>query len=136
MEEGFGKNNAQVVDQHVDSNLKSHDPSNPQDIRGSEGLKQFISQLHRAFPDLKYKVEGLSAEEDTVTCRWSVSGTHRGEMFNQPASGKRINITGTDVLRFSNGKVVEVWACWDALGFYQQIGAIPEMESADSPYNR
>ena len=42
-----------------------------------------------------------------------------------PASGNRVEITGTTVYRISGGKIAETWTNYDMLGMMQQIGAVP-----------
>ena len=37
-----------------------------------------------------------------------------------------MEITGISIERFSEGKVVEAWDSFDALGMMQQLGHIPE----------
>jgi predicted ester cyclase len=39
-----------------------------------------------------------------------------------------VRITGTTINRVSDGKIVESWTNYDALGMMQQIGAVPEPE--------
>ena len=40
-------------------------------------------------------------------------------------------MTETHILRIADGKVVERWGEWDALGMMQQLGAIPESEQSE-----
>jgi predicted ester cyclase len=43
-----------------------------------------------------------------------------------PPTGKRMEITGITIKRVSEGKIVEAWTNFDALGMMQQLGRIPE----------
>ncbi|RJP74559.1 MAG: ester cyclase [Candidatus Zixiibacteriota bacterium] len=136
IEEILGKGNTQMIEEIVDRGFVMHDPNIPQEVRGPDGVKRFVQELHAGVPDVRFKIESLLVEGDQAVCRWTSTGTHTGELFDQPASGKRITVTGMDILRFSNDKIVEDYSCWDALGFYRQIGAIPEMESTILSENR
>lgn len=129
-EEVFGKGDVNLISQFVDRNFVSHDPSMPQEIKGHEGFSNFVTSLRNSFPDMQMKVEDVFGEGDRVALRWSCTGTHKGEFGSFPASGKRTKVTGTDIFRFSGGKIVENWSHWDALGLMQQIGAVPELEHA------
>ena len=40
---------------------------------------------------------------------------------------EEIVVTGTNVFRIANGKIVQCWAQMDALGMMQQLGVIPPM---------
>jgi predicted ester cyclase len=44
-----------------------------------------------------------------------------------PPTGKQVNVTGITITLISNGKSVESWGEFDALGMLQQIGVIPKM---------
>jgi steroid delta-isomerase-like uncharacterized protein len=104
-----------------------HDPTQPQDIHGVEEAKQFAATFRRAFLDLTCTVEDQIAEGDKVVTRFSAHGTHQGDTEALgPPTGNRVEITGISIERFSEGKVVEAWDSFDALGMMQQLGHIPE----------
>jgi len=64
-----------------------------------------------------------------VVSRYTASGTHQGEFFGVPGSGKRIEMTGINIDRFDeSGKLVEEWVEYDLLGAMRKIGAIPESQ--------
>ena len=68
------------------------------------------------------------AEGDKVVSRFTVSGTHQGEIMGAAPTGKLVTHTGLQTDRISGGKIVESWTNWDALGLLQEIGAIPSPE--------
>jgi predicted ester cyclase len=43
-----------------------------------------------------------------------------------PASGKKINLNGIDIVRFKDGKAVKHWGVTDTMTMMHQIGAIPD----------
>lgn len=115
-----------IVDEIVASNIVLHDPISPGEIRGPEGLKQWVALIRAAFPDLHFTAEGdLIAEGDKVAGRWTARGTHKGDLFGIPPTGKQGTVTGIDIYRFAGGKIEENWSNWDALGLMQQLGVIP-----------
>lgn len=63
--------------------------------------------LIAAFPDFKVKIEGTVAEQDEVVVRWTANATHRGQMAQLSATGKRVRFSGMTWLRFRGGKIVE-----------------------------
>ncbi|RJP82317.1 MAG: ester cyclase [Candidatus Zixiibacteriota bacterium] len=130
MEEIIGQGKTDQVEQVVDSNFVLHDPTWPHDVHGPEGLKEFVAELRGAFPDLQQTVDQLVVEGDLVACRWTATGTHRGELFEIPPTGKEVCMGGMDILRLANNRIVEDWSYWDALGLLQQVGAITEPEEA------
>ena len=50
-----------------------------------------------------------------------------------PPTGRPVRITGIEIWRFADGKVVELWNEVDVLGFMQQLGLIPAPEMAEIP---
>ena len=75
-------------------------------------------------------VNGQRAEGDKVVTRFRNRGTHQGESeaFGPP-TGNRIEVTGITIERVSDeGKIVEVWTNFDALGLMQQLGLVPEQQ--------
>jgi len=92
---------------------------------GIEGVKQMVSIFQNAFPDMDAAIEDVVAEGDKVVVRFSATGTHQGEFFGIPPTGKRIRSTGINIFRIANGKIVEHWNNADDLGLMQQLGVIP-----------
>jgi steroid delta-isomerase-like uncharacterized protein len=124
-EEAFNQKNLDVLDEVVASEFTDHNP-NPGQPPGLEGLKQFLSSIHAAFPDLHVNVEDMVAEGDKVAARLRVSGTHQGEFIGIAPTGNQVTMTGIDILRIADGKVVEHWGNFDDLGMLRQIGVVPE----------
>ena len=107
-----------------------HEPD--EDVRGVEGLKQFVSMIRSAIPDLHITLEDDIAEGDKVVSRWRAQGTHQGELMGIAPTGNQVMITGITIHRIEEGKIVEEWENWDALGLMQQIGAVPSPEEAQA----
>lgn len=108
-----------------------HDPL-PGVTQDLTGLKQWQAVVSAAFPDIHFSVESQIAEGDMVSTRWSCSGTHEGEFMGVPPTKKAVVVTGIIHARFENGKVVESWGEWDAMGMMQQMGVIPSPQGQAS----
>jgi steroid delta-isomerase-like uncharacterized protein len=118
--------NLDAVEEIFSPDYVSHEPTSGE-VRGIEGARQFAATFREAFPDLQNTIEDMVAEGDKVVMRFWGSGTHEGETeaFGPP-TGKRMEITGITIKRLSEGKIVEAWTNFDALGMMQQLGLIPE----------
>jgi len=82
----------------------------------TRGVAEFLaarSFLLTAFPDLHIEVDATVAQGDQVAVRWSVKGTHRGELLGIAATDQPVAIRGISWLRFSNGRIVEGWDAWN-----------------------
>jgi hypothetical protein len=82
---------------------------------GDEGLNQVIGAFRTAFPDIHWVIEEMVAEGDHVFSRFAWRGTHRGEFFGVPATGKQISVKGMVVDRVVGGKMLESRSLMDDL---------------------
>ena len=92
-----------------------------------EGVKQFFHMYKTAFPDLRMEAQDILVSGDKVVARARATGTHQGEFFGMPATGKSFDVQLIDIIRFGDdGLAREHWGVFDALAMMQQLGAIPE----------
>lgn len=125
IEEIVNKGNLATVDDLVAPDYVGH-YSNAPEARGPEVIKQRIALLRAAFPDWHSTIEDMIAEGDKVVTRWRASGTHLGEFMGIAPTGKKMTTTGIYIDRVVNGKYVEHWSDWNALGALQQLGVLPK----------
>ncbi len=137
VEEGFNKGNLKVLDELVAPNFRDYvleemstrrsglpgtgGQSNPPS-RGPEVVKQFISDMRQAFPDLRYTIDDTIAEGDKVVTRCHWEGTQKGEFMGLPPTGKHVHQDEVDIVRYVDGKVVEHWGYMDSNHLLQQLG--------------
>lgn len=126
LEEIFAGGNLELVEELFAPDFVLHDPSVPQEVRGVEALKQYVTMYRTAYPDTRFTVEDQIAEGDRVVTRWTGQGTHQGELMGVPPTGKQVTVTGIELDRISGGKIEETWVNYDALGMMQQLGIVPE----------
>ena len=98
----------------------------PGQQQGREGLKQVIGAFRTAFPDIHWVIEEMVGEGEKVFSRFTWHGTHRGEFFGVPATGKQIKVKGMVVDRVVAGKMAESRILMDSLSMMKQLGVIPE----------
>jgi len=92
---------------------------------GQQVGPDFLAQFWTGFPDLYSHQEALIGDGDLVTIRWAITGTHTGTFFGVAPTGRPIQISGMDVLRVADDKIVEHWGgVADQMDdFLAQIGA-------------
>jgi len=122
-EEVWNNKNTAAIDELVAADYVHHDPQSPKFSDGREGYKQLVAHYLNAFPDSHFTIDQEIQEGDTVVTRWTVTGTHKGNLPTLPASGKTFSVTGISVARLQDGKFRESWNNWDALGLMQQLGS-------------
>lgn len=97
----------------------------PQQPCGPAGVRQVAATVINAFPDRQITHYDEAEAGDQVLIRWSMSGTHKGELMGIPATNKPMTITGFDYFRVVGGKIVEMWQEADQLGMLRQLGVLP-----------
>lgn len=118
--------NAGEVDAAVSSfaeDVVDHDPA-PDQEPGREGFRNFWRTMLTAFPDARIEPSHLAADEDHVTVAYTLTGTHQGEFQGIAPTGKAIEISGVQLARFEEGRIVERWGSSDELGILKQLGAV------------
>ncbi len=131
-EEVWNKHNPEAADDFVAADVFSRDML-PEYQHGVDGYKHLVRWLHTAMPNLRMDIEDMIAEGDKVVMRFRGSGTHEGETeaFGPP-TGKRMEITGITIKRLADGKIVEAWTNFDALGMMQQLGVMAAQQPAEA----
>lgn len=94
-----------------------------QESRGRAAVRARAVALLTAFPDLTLERVALVVDADRHADRWVLSGTHRGELFGIPPTGRRVRIEGATFTRLGpDGLVIEDVHFSDTLGLMQQLG--------------
>ncbi|MGH3071083.1 MAG: ester cyclase [Gaiellaceae bacterium] len=102
----------------------------PEDYRGPEGLQEMAAPFKAGLPDLRITIDAQFADGDYVATRFRAQGTHNGDLFGVPASGREVTVYGITVSCCRDGRIEEEWEQLDALGALQQVGALPAMAEA------
>ena len=122
--EVFNEGNLDAVDELLTDSYVRHDPNSPE-VRGPEEEKQLIAMYRSAFPDLRFSVEDMVAEDDKVATRLGISATHKGELLGIPPTENQLSFTAMELYRLAEGKIDEQWVNVDTLGMMQQLGVVP-----------
>lgn len=94
---------------------------------GPEAYARNVVQFVRAFPDLKFKVLDMVAEDEKVVAFWNISGTHKGEFRGIAPTGKKVSVDGITISQLADGKIMDSYVSLDLWSMMQQIDAIPAM---------
>jgi predicted ester cyclase len=78
-------------------------------IRTMESLKNDIAVYQTALGGLREVVNDLIAEGDKVVVRYTLYATHTGDFYGIKPTGKKIEISGIEIFRVEDGKIVEFW---------------------------
>jgi steroid delta-isomerase-like uncharacterized protein len=136
IEELLSADNFSVADEILAPDFRFYFAGSPEPM-DLERYKAFLVMRRAAFPDRRFTVEDMVAEGDKVSARFTMRGTHQGEFRGMAPTGKTVTMTGIDIIRLREGKMVEDRVEVDQLGMLQQLGVIPTPgESEEAPPSR
>jgi predicted ester cyclase len=95
---------------------------------GMEHLKRLWPSVKQAFPDFRAEVQQQLTQGDRVASHWVFSGTHSGNLFGIPATGKSVRFQNLSIARVIDQKVVQYNSETGWLDFLMQVGALPIKE--------
>lgn len=91
-------------------------------------VRAAVQALRTAFPDARYETLDVAGGPADWALRLRWTGTHRGTYRTRHgsflSSGRRIAVTGVQVLRLADGRIAETWGQWDDLELLRQIGVL------------
>jgi steroid delta-isomerase-like uncharacterized protein len=123
VDEVWNQQKLDVMDEIFAADAVSHNPPiehlyGPSDL---EILRQGVSDYLTAYPDFNVVMHDVVAEGDKAMAYWTVNATHGGELMGIPPTGNPVSFSGHTMYRFADGKIVELWWAWDAMGMMEQI---------------
>jgi steroid delta-isomerase-like uncharacterized protein len=96
--------------------------------RTPDMIKRHINEWLAAFPDLRFTIEQMIAEADTVVTRCTMSGTHTGPWLGVAPTGQQVSVRMIVTQRIAAGRIAEDWVLVESLGLFQQLGLVPPRE--------
>lgn len=122
----FVTGDLEALDDLIAEDYLDHDPGLPPGLPpGRAGYKAMMAHLRAAFPDLEVTIADQVAEGDRVVTRYTMRGTHRGELWGIAATGNRFELEGINIDRVVDGRFCERWAAYDLGELMRQLGATP-----------
>jgi steroid delta-isomerase-like uncharacterized protein len=82
-----------------------------------------MQALYAGLEGFSVILEDQFATDDRVVCRWCARGTHSGEFFGLPATGKRLEFQGISLWEFDDGKARRGWSFPDIASVMTQLQA-------------
>jgi steroid delta-isomerase-like uncharacterized protein len=104
-------------------------------FEGPAAIRGFWAEQFSAFPDSHITIDVLVEEGDTVAAEFTYTGTNAGPMAMDdgsplPATGKRIEMKGMQLIQFGDGKIVRHAIYHDSMTAMRQLGLMPEFTTA------
>lgn len=99
---------------------------------GIDGAKEHIIGVRRTYSDLKLEIEKQIAEGDWVVTCYNMTGVHTGEWMGIKPTSKKITVTGVNVNKVINGKIVEHGGAANMLEAFLEIGVVKIVDKNNS----
>jgi predicted SnoaL-like aldol condensation-catalyzing enzyme len=128
----FASDDLAGIENHIAADFVEHTPW-PGQEPGLEGLKKGFMQFKAAFPDLKITLNDVWTDGDIAIGHFTQTGTMTGPLGPMPATNKKMEIHGVDIVRIKDGKAVEHWGYQEDNKMAQQMGWAPPMDAGPAP---
>lgn len=101
------------------------------DLRAPEGYREWFGALFTAFPDYRFEIISIVADEQRAAVRWRSTGTFNGtgRFEGMIPNGQPVSIEGCDLLEIRDGRIVDLNAYLNASELARQLGALPPIGS-------
>ena len=96
----------------------------PENIVGIEGFKDYYSNFVNGFSDVEFTLVDVFGQGDKIVKHWHFKGTHSGDFFGIPATGKSVNVEGVTLVKMKDGKIAQEQDFMDNMIFLQQLGIL------------
>lgn len=122
MEEVLNQRKIEVVDELFAEKYQLHILTHDEHVTNTiQKLKEFLTGLLKAVPDLKYTIGDIIQEGDRAAMRVRLTGTHKGELFGYPASGNQISMSEVFFCQVKEGKIVDFSVQIDWYHLFKQL---------------
>jgi steroid delta-isomerase-like uncharacterized protein len=98
------------------------------EVAEGAAVREHIAGIFAAWPDIAFRTRRLYVRDDLVVQEWTASATHtsalrRGDLI-APASGRRVEWQGLDVIPFENGRIKRKDVYSDSVAILRQVGLL------------
>jgi steroid delta-isomerase-like uncharacterized protein len=119
LQEIWNAKNPSLIEELYSNDCVIHTPDG--EVHGIEGSKHLYQTYTSAFPDMRFEIQQIVAENDTAAAQLVATGTHKGPLGEIPASGNFVKVSNACFFQFADGKLVKQKGVWDSLSLMQQI---------------
>lgn len=97
----------------------------PADVVGIDSARAFYANFLTGFSNIKFTIIDVFGQGEKLVKHWNFKGTHTGDFFGIPATGKAVDLDGSTIVKMANGKIAAEQDFYDNMDFMTQLGLIP-----------
>jgi predicted ester cyclase len=114
------------IEKIMSADFADHNPwTPPSGIVGRDSVLKGMKEFRAAFPDLKFEVMHTAVDGDMVFVHYRFTGSNDGPFMGMPATNKKIDYTGVDLIRMKDTVAAEHWDYGDNVTYMKQMGLMP-----------
>jgi len=107
VEEIFNARNTEAAKNFVTPDIIYHGMA--EEVKGLEEFKKWVAEDLSAFPDMQITILENLVDQNRVALRWSLKATHEKDFADFPATHKKFETQGVEILHFEGDKIKEAW---------------------------
>lgn len=111
VEEIFNARNTEAAKNFVTPDIVYHGMG--EEVKGIEEFKKWVSEDLSAFPDMKVTILEDFGDQNKMAVRWTLKATHDKDFADFPATHKKFETQGVEILHFEGNKIKEAWTISD-----------------------
>jgi len=104
------------------------------DIVGIEAVKDFYMNYLNGFSDIEFTILDAFGQGERIVKHWNFKGTHTGDFFGIPATGNKLDLSGTTLVTMKNGKIAKEQDFFDMQSLILQLQKPSEEEVVVDDY--
>ena len=90
-------------------------------IVGIDGVRQFYMNYLNGFSDIEFTIVDAFGQGDKIVKHWNFKGTHTGSFFGIPATGNKLDLSGTTLVTMREGRVASEQDFFDMKSMLDQL---------------
>ena len=125
----FEKGDWAAIEKITSADFTDHNPWAPGgSVSSRDTLMKYLKMSKEAFPDMKIEPLHAAVDGDMVFVHYRFTGTNTGPMMGMPATNKKIDYMGVDLIRVKDSVATEHWDYGDNITYMRQMGMMPEQK--------
>lgn len=104
------------------------------DLVGIKAVKDFYMNYLNGFSDIEFTILDAFGQGDRIVKHWNFKGIHTGEFFGIPATGNKLDLSGTTLVTMQDGKIAKEQDFFDMQSLILQLQQPSEEEVVVDDY--
>ena len=91
------------------------------DLVGIEACLEYYSNYLNGFSDIEWTIIDAFGQGNKLTKHWNFKGKHTGNFFGIPATGNKLNLSGTTIVTMRDGRIAKEHDFFDMKSMLDQL---------------